>query len=59
MDRKTVQMLGLGRSLSTLTKSVDGSDMIFGHGLMPTGGWKVLKAGESFDFVKELPLRFF
>lgn len=33
--------------------------MIFGHGLMPTGGWKVLKAGESFDFVKELPLRFF
>jgi hypothetical protein len=40
-------------------KDLDRSDMIFGNGLQPADGWKVLKAGDSFDFVKQLPLDFF
>jgi hypothetical protein len=37
-------------------KELKDSDLIFGNGLQPVGGWGILKPGESFQFGKGLGL---
>ena len=37
-------------------KELKESDIIFGNGLQPVGGWGILKPGESFKFGKGLTL---
>ena len=37
-------------------KELADSDFIFGNGPMPTGGWGILKPGESYEFGKGLDL---